>query len=418
MVKRDCRLCREEETLSSILGRETIESLLYGMFNPESLRSRGEQKLDLDAMIKDYVRQMGDGDELSYGYAGWTRQYLEWHMKLKKAREKAWEEILEKILRGELAPSDLPLDQMVKHFSEKMGEELETEGLLDLVTENYGQHQAYVYYALTAKSEKVIAQKVLEEAFANLQKLGIGLHEVGKTGFGVFPSHIIREYDEFLHTYDMLDIQETLMSTALRDPEEMEILTSDLKARIPLHMAKSSNAIVIDKSGSMNGYKLRGAVMAALGLRELLETEYKEDTLHVIAYDHRPYILSPGDIVRLVAHSWTDIGQAVDMTRTVLSREEGNRNLFLITDGEPTSSCYQDQTPEESALRAAYMAGRDDVRMNIIMLDSRPGLRRFCERMAALNGNATIAFVDNPLNLKEFVIKSYIHYRHTLTNEP
>ncbi|MFQ6075467.1 MAG: VWA domain-containing protein [Candidatus Bathyarchaeia archaeon] len=417
-MKPECRLCEEDETLSSILGRETVESLLYGMFNPESMRSKGEQKFDIDAMIKDYVRQMGDSDEPSYRYAGWTRRYLEWHKKLQKAREKAWEEILEKIMRGEIKPSDLPLDQMVKHFSERMGEELKKEGLLDLVMERYGHQQAYMYYALTAKSEKVIAQKVLEEAFAHLQKFGTGLHEIAKTGFGIYPSHIIREYDEFLHTYDMLDVQETLISTALRDPQGMDFLRSDLKARIPLHKAKSSNAIVIDKSGSMNGYKLKGAVMAALGLRELLETEYKEDTLHVIAYDHRPYILSPGDIVRLVAHSWTDIGQAVDMTRKILSKEEGNRNLFLITDGEPTSSCYPDQTPEESALRATYMAGRDDIRMNIIMLDSRPGLRRFCEQMATLNGNATIAFVDDPLNLKEFVIKSYIQYRRVLANRP
>ncbi len=416
-MKPKCRLCEEKgRSLLPILGKDTLESLLYGFFNPESMRSNEEKKIDIDAMVKEFIQEMSGEEQEADGYSGWTRRYLEWHMKLQRAREKAWEEILEKIRKGEINPSDLPLSQMVKHFSEMIAEEFKKEGLLELVTERYMHQNAYMYYALTANSEKVIAQKVLEEAFANLHKYGIGIHETGKTGFGTYPSHIIREYDDYQHTYDMLDIQETLISTASRDPEDMDILEGDLKARIPFHKAKSANAIVIDKSGSMNGYKLKGAVMSALGLRELLETEYKEDALHVIAYDHKTYVLNPGEIVRLVAHSWTDIGQAVDAARRILSEEEGNKNIFLVTDGEPTSSCYPDQTPEQSALRAAYMSGKEDIRMNIIMLDSRPSLRRFCEEMAVLNGNTTVAFVDDPLNLKEFVIKSYIDYRQRISD--
>jgi hypothetical protein len=42
------------------------------------------------------------------------------------------------------------------------------------------------------------------------------------------------------------------------------------------------------------------------------------------------------------------------------------------------------------------------------MLDDRsPSLRSLCEKMAELAGDANVAFVSNPLNLKSFIIKSY-----------
>ncbi|MCP8322299.1 MAG: VWA domain-containing protein, partial [archaeon] len=233
-------------------------------------------------------------------------------------------------------------------------------------------------------------------------------------GIGIYPSYIIREYDEFLHSYDNLEIQETLISTASRDPVNMKILESDLKARIPLHKAKLSNAIVIDKSGSMYGRKIKGAIMAALGLKELLEMNYKEDALHVIAFDYKPYLTSSGEIISLRANGSTDIGHALDFTREILAKEDGNRNIFLITDSEPTVSYYPGQTPVQSALRASYLAGREGIRMNIMMLDSNPRLRDICDEMAKMNGNSTVAFIDDPLNLKEFVIKSFIDHKRRM----
>lgn len=45
---------------------------------------------------------------------------------------------------------------------------------------------------------------------------------------------------------------------------------------------------------------------------------------------------------------------------------------------------------------------------HIVMLDKKPILRTICDKIAALNGQAAVAYVDNPLNLKEFVIKTVI----------
>jgi len=408
-MKPACILCGEDlESLSSIFGRDVTEQILYGLFNPKGFSSQ-DHKVDINELVKSHIDRIQDdvagGLE---GYSGWMQRYLKWYEKLKTARKMAWEELIEKIKKGVMEPNSLSVQQMMRHFSDILAEELQKEGFLELVSEKYVYQNSYVFYSLTARSERIIAKKVLEEAFLRLKKYGVGIHEIREAGWGVYPSHILQEYDEHGHTYDMLDIQETLLSTALRDPSKMRMERSDFKARIPLHKAKSSNIILIDKSGSMNGNKIRGAIMAALALRQLMETEFKEDILQVIAYDQTPYLLNIGDIIKLRANGWTDIGKALDLSREILAKEEENRNVFLITDSEPTVSCYPDQTPESSALRASFMLSLEDISMNIIMLDRRPELRALCEEMAILNRNATAVYVDDPLNLSEFVIKSYI----------
>ncbi|MCP8309291.1 MAG: hypothetical protein H3Z54_11475 [archaeon] len=423
-MKPKCKICgREDKSLTSILGKEIVDELVYGLFNPESLPSQKEQKIDIETLIQNHLDEIEEGEEKSNEHyaISLTSHYLEKYykkcLKLKRAKEEAWKEIVEKIRRGELKPSNLPLKQLIERLIEILAEELTKENLLEpkLILERRLHKDLYErYYTFTPESQKIIAQKVLEEAFIHLERCGIGLHEMNEAGIGIYPSYIIREYDEFLHSYDNLDIQETLISTASKDPVNMKILESDLKARIPLHKAKSSNAIVIDKSGSMYGRKIKGAIMAALGLKELLEMNYNEDALHVIAFDYKPYLIPSGEIIKLGADGSTDIGHVLDFTREILAKEDGNRNIFLITDSEPTVSYYLGQTPVQSALRASYLTGREGIRMNIMMLDNNPRLRDICDEMAKMNGNSTVAFIDDPLNLKEVVIKSFIDHKRKM----
>jgi len=64
-------------------------------------------------------------------------------------------------------------------------------------------------------------------------------------------------------------------------------------------------------------------------------------------------------------------------------------------------------SPEENAYRAAYLAGQEMVNINIVLLDQKPELRAIAENMARLNGRSTITYVNDPLHLKDFVIKTY-----------
>ncbi|RLG91818.1 MAG: hypothetical protein DRO36_03310 [Candidatus Hecatellales archaeon] len=415
-MKPECELCKEDkkekETFSSIFGEGLTEEIVYKLFNLDLIsRERYFRNLQVDNLIKSYLESL-ENKNMEYQ----LERYMRWlgidEEKIKEyLRVKdAWEKLVEKIKNGEINPSNLSAEELIENFPSQITEELVKEELLSLKVYSYRlyPHLLMVQPEFTEKSEKLIAKKVLEEAFINLKNKSIGIHEIDETGFGVSPSHILYEFDEFQHTYDMLDIQETLISTAIRDPVNLEISREDLKARIPIHKTKSSNVILIDSSYSMRGIKFRGGIMAALALKELLQTEYKEDKLFIVAYNHKPQILESGEIIKLKPYGYTDIGLALEFSMKLLSKEDGNKNIFLITDGEPTATHRRNQTPEESAFRAAYAAGKMDVSLNIIMLDYRPELRFICEKMVRLNGNATLTHVKNPLNLKEFVVKSFV----------
>jgi uncharacterized protein with von Willebrand factor type A (vWA) domain len=425
-MKGECEGCserarRESERLSNVLGQDFIDDLIYGLFNPEGIESQEEDASSFEQMIEDLMSKSSNdmkeeslqewlGElEGNWFYRSWIRDYA----KRERAREAAWQSIIEKIERGQIDPKDLPMKQLLKNFPRRVMEHLSQEGYIDLKWEKHLMHpKVYLGHAeFTAQSERLIAKRLLEEAFANLEKMGFGEHETLKIGAGVSSSNIVAEFDELQHSFDNLDLQETLVGVSFRDPEQMQMQDEDFKARIPNHRSSSSNIILMDISGSMYGEKYKGCVMAGLALGQLLEEEYKEDKLRIVAYNDEPMLVLEGQILRLRPHGQTDIGRALDFCIQMLSKEEGNRNIFLLTDSEPTVSYNRDQSPIENMYRAAYLAGKENIRMNIVMLDRNPALKAICENMAKLNGCTKIVYVDNPLNLKEFIIKTYIDSR-------
>ncbi len=414
-MKPECEPCKRnvKDGMPNLFGREFMDDLLYKMFDRDTLNNEKEDmmKYCMDQMIKSTM----DGDESDN-----LSEDLKKRMKMMGldfnaiekylAQKKKWKNLFEKIKNGEIDSKDLSPDQLIEEFTTQILDELEKEGYVDLKNVSY---QLYPNLPMTQplfteKSEKIIAKKVLDEVFIHLKKRTIGVHDLKESGYGSSPASKIQEYDEFQHTYDMLDIQESLICTAIRDPSYLEISEDDLKARVPLHLTKSSNVLLIDSSYSMRGAKFRGGIMAVLALKELLESDFKEDRLYIVTYNHKPHLISSGQILHLRPYGYTDIGQAIDYSAQLLSKEDSNRNIFLITDGEPTSTNYHNLSPEQSALRSAYFTGRKDIHLNIIMLDQRLELKLLCEKMVKLNQNATLTLVSDPLNLKEFIIKTYV----------
>ncbi|PCN50028.1 hypothetical protein B6U99_06635 [Candidatus Geothermarchaeota archaeon ex4572_27] len=416
-MKPECRLCEAPRSLTSLLGIDNVEALLYSLLNPSYAQARDRAtrpKFNLRSLLEKFMDE-GELDDYAFKQGLYMKQYprviCSWAYDegLKRAKERAWRELLERLERGEVRPSDISLQQLIEYFHEELLEALEREGYVkrERVSRSFSHFMHVLLF--TAKGEELIAEKVLEEAFKEIRAASYGPHESTEGGIGITPSSLLVDYDEYKHTFDMLDVGETLINAAIKDPVNMTLSDDVLKARVPYHRSRASNVILIDKSGSMSmGCRIVGAVEAALGLRRLLETEYRDDKLWVVAYDHNLYELEPGEVANIWPYGWTDIGQALDYARQLLSREEGSKNIFLITDGQPTTSSQPGQTPLQSALRASSMLREEGIRLNIIMLDNRsPSLRSLCEKMAELAGDATIAFVDNPLDLKSFIIKTY-----------
>jgi Mg-chelatase subunit ChlD len=417
-MKPRCEICDEErkEKLSSIFGQKFVEDLTYELFNQNTERRSESSALkelierylseDLDEAVYDMLLEMLGEDRSDL----LSESDLRNRARLELGRRRAWEEMVSKIKGGEIPLEHIQPSQLLDYFPEEVLEGLIEEGLIE---ENAKRNLRYLRSSLTfsnftVEGERIIAQRVLEEAFKNLNKSGVGIHVTEEEGYGVEPTNIIREFDEYAHTYDLIDWQETLLNTVLRDANEMRILPSDIRVRVPKHRSRCANVILVDISNSMYGNKFKGGLMAALALERLFQEEYKEDALHILAYNEEVYLVPVGQLLKLKPYGFTDIGGAIDAAIKILEKEEGEKNIFLITDSEPTASNKRELSPLENAFRASYMAGKAEIRLNIVMLDKKPILRTICDKIAALNGQAAVAYVDNPLNLKEFVIKTVI----------
>ncbi|MEM2925053.1 MAG: hypothetical protein QXJ68_05130 [Methanocellales archaeon] len=422
-MKPKCEPCLETkgEKFTAIFGEKLAEDILYGLFNPRSLESK-QGKVNITEIVESYLKEKDLELErpqiaaIGWSKGDWREKYFPAYSKLKAARAKAWEYLADKVKKGEIKTSDLSPKQMIKNFPEQIVEEFTKEDFLDVGSMRLQRDFLYpdMFINLpgfTAKAERLIAKRVLEEAYANLEKQGIGTHEIESEGLGIYPSHRLQEYDEHRHSYDMLDIQESLISSALHDPKELKLRREDILIREPYHLARVANVILLDISFSMDGEKFIGAVMAALALRELLQREYKEDVLHIYAYNHEVRRVAPGELTKLRPIGYTDIGLALDTAVKTLEKEDANRCIFLITDSEPTASSSASESPVQSTMRAAREAGKLNIRLNLIMLDQRPELKLLCEEIAKVNGRAIVTFVQDPLNLKEFIIKRYMEQR-------
>jgi len=420
-MKPDCGLCNRDKTLTDLLGEENVKDLLHSLFNPYGGEEE-EGSVNLEELVETRMDEPGVDDIQFYMelYEEMLRYFDErfaemWVQefrgsvdfsrmeKYRNAKREAWKELLRMIEEGEINPDDISMRQMLKTFYREILEELKKEEYITTVSKS-----SLVKPLFTEKSEKLLGERILEETMALLRGQEFGLHQSLEYGHGHTPGSVLSEYDDVLHTYDMIDIQETCLRTAMSDPENMEIEYENICVRIPEKSVSRASVILIDCSDSMKGQKMIGAVEAALGLRELLMMEYRDDSLWIVAFNHTTEEVMPGDIANLKPYGTTDIGLALSRARKILMRTGEDRAVFLITDGEPTTSSHPRLNPIESALSEAGMLGREDIQLNIIMLDRHPRLRQLCVEMAKRNRFATVSFVNNPLNLREFIIKKYI----------
>ena len=91
----------------------------------------------------------------------------------------------------------------------------------------------------------------------------------------------------------------------------------------------------------------------------------------------------------------------------VLLYDSVNRNVFLITDGEPTSSFNVNLTPWKNAIAEAEKLGKIDPHLIIIMLGKEYRFIELCNRMAKASRWAHVLYFSDPLNLKSFFVREF-----------
>src|SRR5260221_10909296 len=98
---------------------------------------------------------------------------------------------------------------------------------------------------------------------------------------------------------------------------------------------------MIDMSRSMF---LRGCFLAAkkvaIALDSLIRSQYPRDSLYVVGFSNYAVELKPHSLPQLALNDYvygTNMQHGFQLARSLLAKHRGNRQIIMITDGEPTA---------------------------------------------------------------------------------
>ena len=107
------------------------------------------------------------------------------------------------------------------------------------------------------------------------------------------------------------------------------------------------------------------------------------------------------------------------LARQLLAKQSGNKQILMITDGEPTAhitpsgDIYFNYPPVretvEATLREVVRCTREGIRINTFVLDATSALTAFIEKMTQINRGR--AFYTSPDRLGEYILADYIRNR-------
>lgn len=309
----------------------------------------------------------------------------------KNKKTESWIEVREMICTGKLKIEDVNIFEFLDVYSEEILEDMEEFGFVRF---KKGKP------VFTEKTERIIAEIALKLALKELNSKAIGDFKSNRIGF-LTPSSRLIEFDEWMHNFDMLDIQESLINEFLNSGRidiGNNLLAREFKSR-----DKVIFVVLLDISDSMRGEKLKGAVRASLALR--LVAEKLNRNLKIYAFNHEVRRIRDGDLVNLTARGRTNIASALMKVVKLAEREDATPVVFLVTDGEPTSP----ENPISKALSAAERLGKfREARLTLIMLNNDTRYDEFC--LALIKKVRKSSFIKlNPGDLSVYFIKEFFN---------
>ena len=355
----------------------------------------GDQQLNMP-QATDVMQQLGDLDSL--------QQMLQ-----NAANPGALAEVdpqrVEELLGAESAEAIQRLSEMARMLEES-GLAQNTEGRLEL----------------TPRALRAIGQNALGDLFDKLMDDKVGSHRVNRIGVGHERAYETKPY-EFGDNFN-LNIEQTVRNAISRSgqgtpvsltPDDFEIERTEMTTR-------ASTVLMLDLSMSMpmrdNFLPAKKVTMA---LHSLISSQYPRDYLGLVGFAESAFEFKPQQLPEV---SWdyaygTNMQHGFMIARRLLGRQSGTKQIIMITDGEPTAHIgpsghpYFNYPPSpetiEATLKEVARATKEDIRINIFMLDPNNYLRQFVEKMTRMNGGR--AFFTSPDNLGDYVLVDFLEHR-------
>ena len=273
---------------------------------------------------------------------------------------------------------------------------------------------------LTPRGMRRIGQGALRDIFDQLKKSRLGQHQIRPTGQGVESGEEVKPYeygDPFL-----LDLNETLFNALEREGAgvPVKIEPVDFAVHRTEHSTQASTVLMIDMSRSMF---LRGCFLAAkkvaIALDSLIRSQFPRDSLYVVGFSNYAVELRPQSLPGITLNDYvygTNMQHGFQVARSLLAKHRGNRQVIMVTDGEPTAHLDERGHPFfayppsfrtiQETLREVRRCTRDRIVINTFMLERGPYLTEFVNQMTRINKGR--AFFVSPERLGEYLLVDYV----------
>ncbi len=278
---------------------------------------------------------------------------------------------------------------------------------------------------LTPRGLRRLGQQALGDLFSKLSPDKLGKHDIEQAGVGHERNYDTKPY-EFGDPFN-LNIERTIGNAIRRTgggtpvrltPDDFEIERTERQVR-------SSTVLMLDLSLSMPMRdNFLPAKKVAMALHSLISTQFPRDYLGIVSFSEVAKELKASDLPEV---SWdfvygTNMQHAFRLSRNLLAKESGTKQIIMITDGEPTAHLLDDGTPffsypparetVEQTMAEVMRCTKAGITINTFMLDPDSGLRGFIERITAMNQGR--AFFTTPQTLGDYVLVDFIEHKRKL----
>jgi uncharacterized protein with von Willebrand factor type A (vWA) domain len=431
------------ETLDELLEQlaqqmAAMQAMLNSMTPEQRAQLEGlAQQLLEDMDLAWQVSRLSSNLQRAFPGAGWERRYqfggqdpLGFSEAANLMNELGDMDALEQVLRnaqsnpGALAEVDL--DRARQLLGNDASASLEQLANLARQLEQAGLiEQREGRLELTPRGLRKIGDNALADLFKHMAQDKMGRHTADRTGIGHERAYETKPY-EFGDPFN-LSIERTVRNAIARagGGTPVRLVPDDFEVERTESLTRGATVLMLDLSLSMPMRdNFLAAKKVAMALHSLISSQFPRDYLGLVGFSEVARELQPQQLPEV---SWdfvygTNMQHGLLLSRRLLSRQTGTKQIIMITDGEPTAHIQPNGEPffsyppvqetVDATLAEVMRCTREGIRINTFMLDATTYLKGFVEKLTQMNRGR--AFFTTPETLGSFVLVDFIEQKRAL----
>lgn len=330
--------------------------------------------------------------------------------------------------RGMADIADLNLDEIRELLGDEAYEQLKyLKGIERMLEEDGYLVRTGQGLRLSPKGMRKIGDKALREIFQMLNRNRWGEHNTTIKGIH---GETLEETKPYEYGDPMnVNIGETLMNALENGGRSVPLKVGprDFAVHRQEFSTDCETVLLIDVSYSMlMNDALHAGKKVALALHRLIETKFPQDVLHLVAFRSNAKVIRAQDLPSIVAITYfmehgTDIKEALRFSRQILGAQKAsNRQIILITDGEPTAvtldrggrlhsgwgSALLHERIVQETLKEVRRCTQSGIKINTFMLGTDFYRRGFIDQLSRLNTGRV--FYTSPDQIGNYIVVDYL----------